>query len=228
LLTFSLYSSGLSLLLAAASRIPTWEVSSGVAWIVGTVNVGFLPIFGPIFIFGTFLYALQRRAVIADLRNTLLADERFETAFAQAALDERSNSGHWLIRRRKFLRRGFDLWLVLIPILAYTILLCSYFDFTRPDPKDGAQFQYKTRTGQVLDLMIGTGGWWGFPPLAPSIHDNLERMAQQQTEKKEAVRLDNLARKIPWIYPPLQTWAYLAGLAFMIWLAAGVWKESRI
>lgn len=83
LLKFSLFSSGISLLLAAASRIPTWEVSSPVAWLVGTVNVGFLPIFGPIFIFGTFLYALQRRATVADLRRTLLVDERSRRSSAK-------------------------------------------------------------------------------------------------------------------------------------------------
>jgi hypothetical protein len=223
LLKFTLYSSGLSLLLAAASRIPTWEVSSGVAWLVGTVNVGFLPIFGPIFIFGTFIYALHRRAIVADLRRTLLADERCRTDFAQAALD---NADAGAVLRRKLLRRGFDYWLVLLPIVAYVILLCSYFDFTRPKKIGEYEYKYRSRCEQIGDLLIGYGGWSGFPPLDPSIHDNLERMAKEQSDPKEAARFQRLAKQIPWIYPPFQTWAYLAGLIVMVWAAAGVRRQG--
>jgi hypothetical protein len=228
LLKFTLYSSGLSLLLAAASRIPTWEVSSGVAWVVGTVNVGFLPIFAPIFIFGAFIHALQRRAIVADLRRTLLADERFSTAFAQAALDNADTRGKRAGLRRKVLRHAFDYWLVLVPMIAYVILLCSYFDFTRPTKIGGHEYRYTSRLAQIGDLLIGFGGLSGFPPLAPSIHDNLERMASEQTDPKEAARLQRLAKQIPWIYPPFQTWAYLAGLIVMLWAAAGVRRQGGI
>jgi hypothetical protein len=226
LLKFTLYSSGLSLLFAAASRIPTWEVSSGVAWLAGTVNVGFLPIFAPIFIFGTFIYALQRRAVVAGLRRTLLADERLQTPFAQAALGSSAVAGTSL--RHKVLRSGFDYWLVVVPIIAYVILLCSYFDFTRPKEVGGREYKYDSRTMQIVDLLIGVGGWGGFPPLAPSIRDNLDRMASETPDPKEAGRLKRLAKQIPWIYPPLQTWAYLAGLLVMLWAAAGVRRQGEM
>lgn len=228
LLKFSLFSSGISLLLAAASRIPTWEVSSPVAWLVGTVNVGFLPIFGPIFIFGAFIYALQRRAIVADLRRTLLGDDRFGAQFGRAALEDVPTANRSVARRRKVVRLGFDVWLCVIPIIAYAILLCSYFDFVRPERIGAREFRYSSRTGQIVDLLIGTGGWAGFSPLTPSIRDNLERRASKQDEAKERARLELLAKQIPWIYPPFQTWAYLSGWLLMLWLAWGVRAEGRI
>lgn len=227
LVKFTLYSSGLGLLFAAASRIPTTEVSPGVAWLAGTFNVAFLSILAPIFIFGTFLHVLQRRAVVVDLRRTLLADERFRAPFSRAALDDVDPDSKWPARRRNVLRRGFDCWLLAVPIIAYTILLCSYFDLTRPKQPGAAGYMYTSRSCQIADLLFGIGGWSGFPPLAPSIHDNLERMAKEQTDPKDAARLSRMAKQGPWIYPPFQTWAYLAGLAFMLWAAAGAWREGR-
>jgi hypothetical protein len=227
LLRFSLVSSGMSLLIAAASRLPTWEVSSSVAWLVGTVNVGFLPIFGPILVFGAFLYALQRRAIVADLRRTLLDDPRFRSTFAQAALENLPLTNPKMGPTRKLLRRGFDLWLVAIPLIAYAILLCSYFDFVRPKP-GSRNYRFPSRTGQIVDLLIGTGGWSGFVPLTPAIHDDLVRLAEQQDDAKERARLERIAQQVPWIYPPLQTWAYLGGWILMLWLAWGLRYEGRI
>ena len=228
LLKFSLYSSGISLLLAAASRIPTWEVSSPVAFLVGSVNVGFLSILGPIFIFGTFAYALQRRSSVADLRRALLADPRFDAQFGRAAVENVPAATAVLICRRSILHSAGDFWLIAIPILAYTILLCSYFDLTRPAKDHPDQYRYPTRTGQIADLLVGKGGWSGFAPLAPSIHDNLKRLADEQADPKERARLTRLAQQMPWIYPPFQTWAYVGGLLLMLWLAWGVRLEGRM
>jgi len=228
LLKFSLYSSGISLLLAATSRIPTWEVSSPVAFLVGSLNVGFLSILGPIFTFGTFAYALQWRSRVADLRRALLADSRFDAEFGQAAVENSLAATPKLARRRSILRSAGGFWLVAIPILAYTILLCSFFDLTRPAKDHPDQYQYPTRTGQIADLLLGTGGWSGFAPLAPSIHDNLKRLADEQAEAKERARLTRLAQQMPWIYPPFQTWAYVGGLLLMLWLAWGIRSEGRM
>lgn len=95
--------------------------------------------------------------------------------------------------------------------------------------KNGSrEFRYPTRTGQIVDLLVGTGGWSGFPPLEPSIRDNLERLAGKQNEPKEQARLERLAQQIPWIYPPFQTWAYLGGWLLMLWITWGVRYEGRI
>src|SRR6266487_716263 len=67
----TLVSSGVGLLLAAASRIPTWEVGSPVAWTVGTVSVAFLPIFGPIILLGAYCYTYDGVLELLALRGAL-------------------------------------------------------------------------------------------------------------------------------------------------------------
>jgi hypothetical protein len=42
---------------------------------------------------------------------------------------------------------GFDFWLLAVPIIAYAILLCSYFDFVRPTAKGSHEFVYQSTGG---------------------------------------------------------------------------------
>ena len=211
----TLYSSGLSLLMAAASRLPTWEVSSPVGWIVGSVNVGFLPIFGPIVVLGTFTYT---HLAIVDLKRLHDAFEPTNSLGPGRALLE----GPWIHFRKRdgTLSRAIEsltirAWCLIVPLLAYTILFCSFLEFARPARPDSYEEMYQARSAQIVDLFVGRGGWSGFRPLAPSIQANLKAAARGADDKEKA-KLESLARSVPWIYPPWQTWAYLCGLILLV------------
>ena len=81
-----------------------------------------------------------------------------------------------------------------------------------------------------MDLLFGTGGVKGFPGVLSSVRSNLERAAAVQAEagdKERAARTRQLAEDFPWIYPPWQTWAYLAGFVVTIDLMVGAFALSR-
>lgn len=234
-----LLSSGIALLLAAASRLPSWEVASPAGWLVGSVNVGFLPIFGPVLVLGTFAftylalreYSGLRAAALGPLREH--ADSESGDAILRAAFPEVRGEqtpvdpALWtaLIVQR--------LWIFAVPFAAYGILFVSYLDFVRPscdNPRSDAclVWKYPNRSSQVIDLFLGTGGWGGFKPLTPSIQSSLYGRAAAAGEEAAAIerhRLVQLADHIPWIYPPFQTWAYAAGLLVQAWLSLRGWRE---
>ena len=216
----SLWSSGLALLLAVVSRLPTWQVGSPVAWLIGSVNVGFVPIFAPIVIFGLFCHVILARSRVRELRDALATDGKLESPFARAALGEDRGGGG----AARVAETVFEIWLLAVPIVAYAILICTYFDFVRPDGHGGRYA--KTRPAEIADLLLGTGGWSGFRPSTPSIHDNLLRLAAK-SEPNERAKLETIADQMPWIYPPYQTWAYLGGWIFMIWLARANLRQRR-
>jgi hypothetical protein len=216
--------SGLSILGAASSRLPTWEVAAPVEWLAGSVNVGFLPTIGPLLIaFGYSYLYLTWQAVIRTWRP-LLDDPTsykgpFEYEFDLPAKrhDVRGASALFLFR----------LWCFGVPVLAYIILLSTYFDFCAPSSNAEEQIRLCTLERRVLDLTIGTSGWGGFKPRLASIQDNLLELAKQPaTKADDRARLERLAAQTPWIYPPLQTWLNLAGLAFIINLAVGAWGRK--
>lgn len=237
----TLVSSGIALLIAAASRLPAWEVSSPVTWLIGTVNVGFLPIFGPLLVLGTFCFTYLAARELRDLQSAAAAgtlglapDEEHLLVLLEAAVlgaKTGSRTKRFALTVARFFER---LWCFGIPVLAYLILLASYFDFVRPkDPLDVDRdesaritWRFPERGDQRLDLLLGTGGWGGFRPLTPSIKDALLERARVAKDD-QAVRLRQVARTIPWIYPPLQTWAYLAGLFVLTFLAAEAWREYQ-
>jgi hypothetical protein len=213
----TLISSGLGLLMAAASRLPTWEVSAPVQWLVGTVNVGFLPIFGPIIIFGAYcftLLAVEEVETIAKVIRDTPAASDIERALTDS---HRSRTP-----RDRIATVVFGLWIFVVPMLAYAILLDTYFDFVRPG-KTRAESHYIDRTDQILDLLIGIGGWGSFKPVTPSITDNLKRRAGRADKKDEANRILGVAEMIPWIQVPLQTWGYIGGLGLMIFMSRRQW-----
>ena len=216
-------SSGLILAGAGASRLPTWEVSSPVGWLVGSINVGFLPIFGPILIVGAFCNVYLALHELADLRKAALDENATQrSALAEALLkpprgaqekpdDRRFTVASWTIR----------VWQFWVPVLSYVILLSTYFDFVRPVSDTNRAPRPESGVARTLDLLFGTNGWTGFRPTLPSIHDNLVARAKAAGKPEEAARLLQLADSIPWIYPPLQTWAYLLGLGLLVYMAAG-------
>lgn len=234
-----LLSSGISLLLAAASRLPSWEVSSPVSWLIGTVNVGFLPIFGQIFVLGAFCFTYLALREYLALRTAIQAGTsagcKNEDPVLHAMDSSSIDPADRLLRTVTFVQK---MWAFGIPVLAYVILLVSYFDFVRPKIEgcidtgkpECFEWRYPSRAGQVADLLLGNGGRTGFRPLTPAIQAALrDRGKAAQDEKKfsEGDRLLRLASTIPWIYPPWQTWAYIAGLALQIWISARGWREYK-
>src|SRR5947209_551925 len=74
---------------------------------------------------------------------------------------------------------------------------------------------YATRTGQIADAFVGTGGWQGFFPMAPSLQSNLQK-AEQLAKPDEKPKYQMLADAMPWTYFPFQTWTYLFLIALSL------------
>lgn len=220
-------STGLGLLAAAASRIPTWEVASPVGWIVGSLNVGFLPVFGPILVLGAACNVYVALREVADLRAAALGDSGGKrTQVADAILRPPRGAKRRAMRDRRLLIASWilHLWHFWVPVLSYVILMSTYFDFVRPSASADAAPVYTTRSGQIVDLLVGTGGVTGFRPSLPSIQSALEGRQKQAAKPEETARLKELSELVPWIYPPAQTWAYLGGLGLLIYMSTGAWK----
>jgi hypothetical protein len=220
----AMFLSGLSILGAAASRIPTWEVRSPVEWLAGSVNVGFLPIFGPLLItFGySYLYLAWRAVVIAARRLPAEAQEAGDPL------------GYGLVLRLNwkdvpaalallFLR----VWAFAVPVAAFVILLATYFDFCPPPGTPEGLTAQCTPWQRVLTLGVGTSGVTGFKPRMASIQDNLRELAGRQDKMEERARLETLADLVPWIYPPWQTWIYLACLSFISYLGIAACRRTE-
>ncbi len=128
----TVYSSGLSLLMAAAARLPAWEVSSPVGWLVGSVNVSFLPVFGPIFVFGAFTYTYLSLLDLARLRNALLGASFPESTQVILQTPWIHFHGSPKTLPRRVARLAAQIWCLFVPLLAYLILLASFFRSTGP------------------------------------------------------------------------------------------------
>jgi hypothetical protein len=234
-----LLSSGIALLLAAASRLPSWEVASPVGWLVGTVNVGFLPIFGPVLVLGTFAFTYLALREYLELRAAALGPIRGQEAsepgdaLLRAAFPEVRGARNPVDRALWTALVVQRLWIFAVPLAAYGILFASYLDFVRPTCDDASNdaclvWAYPHRSGQVMDLVLGTGGWGGFKPVTPSILSALKGRAAAAGAEAAAMerhRLVQVAHYIPWIYPPIQTWAYFVGLLVQGWLSLRGWRE---
>jgi len=214
--------SAVLIVLAGASRVPLWQLSSPVDWLSGSLNVGFLPVFGPIVVFGgacAVFLELKRVVALREAAEHEASEPR--TSLASAILTDMQSTPD---RRGLIASLGLNLWHFAVPVLAYAILLSSYSEFVRP-VEAGVD-----RPGRYTDLLFGTGGWKGFPGVLPSVRDNLERVAAAQQkggDTEGAMRTRQLAKDFPWIYPPFQTWAYLAGFVLTIDLMLGAFLLSQ-
>jgi hypothetical protein len=55
----------------------------------------------------------------------------------------------------------------------------------------------KSRTSQMIDAFVGSGGWKGFLPIAPSLQDNL-RDLEEHANADDKLKYHILANEIPW------------------------------
>ncbi len=210
------------------------------------MNVGYLPIFGPFVVFGLFCNVFVTLRELLNMQRAILKTEwpdgdapppQILAAVARPPRGFAKDPDRSLhVVAASIAIRS---WVLLVPLIAYAVLFGAYFDFVRPASNGSHQWQYRTRAKQVADLLVGTGGWSGFKPLAPSIQDNLRRLADdiQNPEKgtakqdssvaEDARRLRRLADSIPWIYPPFQTWVYMFGFVVRVITWTGFSSPSR-
>lgn len=225
----------ISIIMAAVSRLPSWELTSPVGWVVGNVNVGFLPIFGPIIIFGMFCYVYISLRELMKLREAVREKIDGDGNPKIKSVSEAVLQPPWGLalsgnssKSSKIAAFSIKCWMLIVPLLAYLILFFSYLDFVRPVKNQEFKMAYLERHYQVLDLFLGIGGWAGFKPMAPSIKSNLvKKIDNNQTltlaEKKA---LKDRAIDIPWIYPPYQTWAYVCGFFLLAVMAGSIWRQK--
>lgn len=215
----TLVAGGLSLLLAAASRLPTWEVAAPVEWLLGTVNVGFVPIFGPIIIFGCYCFAIAGLNEVIAVQRALLSSPKL-TAVEQAILHHGAvGPARDVAPRERIVNYALRVWVFGVPLIAYGILLVTYLDFVRPSEKNPDEAMFPTHRERVVDILLGTGGWGSFRPLTPTIVDNLNKRAAAADKNEERERLRRVADFIPYIHAPLQAWGYILGALLMIYMA---------
>ena len=126
----TLLSSGLGLLMAAASRLPTWEVAAPVQWLVGTVNVGFLPIFGPIVIFAAYCFTILGAEEVEAVGEAMR--QKPDLSEVERALIEPNPHPSPRARIAVFV---LALWTFVVPLVAYAIdiLLCRPVPPVVPD-----------------------------------------------------------------------------------------------
>lgn len=207
------------LLFAAASRLPTWEVASPVEWLLGTVNVAFVPVFGPIIVFGCYCFTMLALAEVIALHREISGKPDGD-ALERVIVDHSGivaparNGG-----RERVANYAMRFWIFLVPLIAYTILFVTYLDFVRPSSQDPLKPKFATHRQRVTDMLLGTGGWGSFRPLTPSVYDNLYKRAAAADKKEEQERLRRVAELSPYIHAPLQAWGYLLGFFLMVYMA---------
>jgi hypothetical protein len=99
------------------------------------------------------------------------------------------------------------------PTIASGVLFSSYLNLVRPV---NGKALYASRSLQIVDAVVGIGGWNGFMPIAPSLQDNLRNLGNQAQKIEDKLKYESLAQEIPWTYFPIQTWTYLFLLAISL------------
>jgi hypothetical protein len=193
-----------SAILAVASRIPDLFVSLPAAWISGGLSIAFVWVIGPPVLIVLQAYALHGLSEAEQLRGLLSSQSSRDSDPSATGQLGQELAPIW---RKDFpVVVHFALALVLLaPTVANGVLFGSYLNLVRPE--DGKP-RYQSRTSQMIDAFVGTGGWKGFLPIAPSLQDNL-RDLEEHAKTDDKLKYHILANEIPWTYFPIQTWGYL-------------------
>lgn len=229
----------MSLLLMAASRIPALEVTSPVAWLSGSFNIVMISVLGPILIFGGFCWVCLSAGDLIDLQTALFngrpsaIDPQVRDVLLRLPVID---ALPYPTRMGRLSLRLVDGFVFGVPLLCYVVLFFGYLGLVRPVKPDSTEWAFKTRSGQIADLVFGIGGVQGFQPVSPSVlaalrqrsSDSSAKDAAQQTEPSVgAHKIANAAGEMPWIYPPWQTWAYLGGFAILCVVAFSTWRTGQ-
>jgi hypothetical protein len=196
-----------SALLCVASRIPNLFVSLPAAWISGGLSVAFIWVFGPPVLIVLQAYALHGLSEAEQLRRLLSSQSLIDTD-STLAVGRQLGEELAPIWRKDFppIIHLVLAAVLLAPTVTSGVLFSSYLNLARPE---NGKARYQSRTAQIVDALVGKGGWSGFLPIAPSLQDNLRILKDRATNPEEKAKYQSLAEEIPWTYFPIQTWAYL-------------------
>jgi hypothetical protein len=207
---------------ALVARIPLFIVSLPLTWLAGGLSIAFLWVAAPPVIW--FLQAMAFNALFESERTRRLAlslarkpsgpgPAPFADPGAIGVADATTAELQPVLSRGTplalFVLHGV-LWLA--PVIVNVVLLGSYLQFVRPNAANASVFN--SRFGQEADALVGIGGWGWIKPLAPSLQDNLGHLATQAKNKESADKYEVLRDQIPYVFFPLQTWLYIAGILF--------------
>jgi hypothetical protein len=103
-------------------------------------------------------------------------------------------------------------------VLVNCALLGSYFQFVRTDAQN--HWMFPSRLAQEADALAGIGGWGWFKPVAPSLDGNLAELIANTKGDEALNKYKALRNQIPYVFFPLQTWLYIAGIFFGFDVAA--------
>jgi hypothetical protein len=218
---------GIGLGIAVAARVPVLIISLPLTWISGGMSVAFLWVAGPPVLW--FLHAMAFNALFESERARKFARETAEkqraSLFAIARDDKTLTlAGNSELELQPVLSGDVPLALTLLhgtlwlaPVLVNCVLFGSYLQFVRPNAANG--WVFATRNSQEFDALLGTGGWGWLRPLAPSLDGNLAELIGKAENKDTRDKYESLRKQIPYVFFPLQTWLYIAGILFGLDLA---------
>jgi hypothetical protein len=194
----------ISALLAVASRIPDLFVSLPAAWISGGLSIAFVWVIGPPVLIVLQAYALHGLSEAEQLRRLLRSQSAGDSEDVGSGQLGQELAPIWRKRFPPVVHIALAVVLI-APTLANAVLFGSYLNLVRPE---NGKPRYQSRSQQMFDAFVGTGGWKGFLPLAPSLQDNL-RDLEEHAKPDDKLKYHILATEIPWTYFPFQTWLYL-------------------
>ena len=218
---------GVGLAIAAVARTPAFMVSLPLTWLVGGVSIAFLWVAGPPIMW--FLQMMAFNALFESERTRHLALSLARKPAVPATTAVLAAGALPIVdaaveELQPALSSGTPLAIIalygllwLAPVIVNVVLLGSYLQFVRPDASNA--WAFKSRVGQDADALLGIGGWGWFKPLAPSLQDTLAQLAAQAKNKESTDKFQVLRDQIPYVFFPLQTWLYIAGILFGLDLA---------
>jgi hypothetical protein len=199
-----------SALLAVAGRIPILFVSLPASWISGGLSIAFIWVIGPPILIVLQAYALHGISEAEQLRRLLNRQSLLEpgsTVPVDPPLGDELTP-IWRGSSPPIVHLALAV-VLLAPTIANCALFGSYLQFVRPGNEKAS------RTSQIIDALVGKGGWGWFKPIAPSLQGNLKEFENSAVEP-DKTKYRNLANEVPWVEFPILTWGYLLLLVISV------------
>lgn len=222
-----LLSLGTGMAIAVAARTPLLIVSLPLTWIAGGFSIAFLWVAGPpvMWFFHAIAFnalfesqAARRFALIAARKSRVSKSDSSDSPEGVMIVEDGSAELRPVLSSKPPLALivlHATLWFA--PVIVNCILLGSYFQFVRRGVS--TEWAFPSRLGQEADALIGAGGWGWFRPLAPSLQGNIAELLKDAKGNETQDKYRALQRQIPYVFFPVQTWLYIAGIIFGLDLA---------
>lgn len=213
---------GTGVAIAVAARVPLLVVSLPLTWIAGGFSIAFLWVAGPPVMW--FFHAIAFNALVESegARKFALGAARKQSISCLDGTDD--PDGITIVDEasaelRPVLSGNPPLAIILLhgtfwlaPVIVSCILLGSYLQFVRPGTS--TKWAYSSRWGQEADALVGVGGWGWLRPLAPSLQGNIDDLLKDAKGNDTIDKYKALQKQIPYVFFPIQTWLYIAGILF--------------